>query len=111
MLGSVRVLVVLLTVLSLWLVACGTTASPVLGEPPTACVDEAFGPGARIDWAGRADPEAIGLFEVDPPQNQEADIYVGRPRDALATDTAVFCVVQRDGITVGPLPPGWQPPA
>jgi hypothetical protein len=106
--GRTLLLVALLAIVS----ACDWLPATRNSKPPPECV--VLPPETELIWAGRGDVVSLGLM---PPGNDRrvADIYVG-PADppddfggGIVEGAPAYCAVYPDGVSLGPLPEGWQP--
>jgi hypothetical protein len=84
----------------------------VTRDPPAEC---GIPPDLEISWAGRGDPVAIGLVELprgEPRDLGTGEIWVATPPAGVDNGShPAFCYVDpNQGVLVGTLPQGWQPP-
>ena len=96
--------------------ACGSLPW-VTRDPPQEC---GFAEDAEVKWAGRGDPEALGL--VRPPPGEElgtGEIWVTEPVAAHGDRegellSAVCYIPPPDefgqGVVINTVPEGWEPP-
>jgi len=89
---------------------CGTLPW-VTRDPPAEC---AIPPDLEISWTGHGDPVALGLMEPMPGQDLgTGEIWVATPPAGVDNGShPAVCYVgpPGQGIAVGRLPEGWQPP-
>jgi hypothetical protein len=80
-------------------------------DPPAEC---GIPPDLEISWAGRGDPAALGIMEPMPGQDLgTGEIWVATPPAGVDNGShPAFCYIgpPDQGIAVGTLPQGWQPP-
>jgi hypothetical protein len=83
----------------------------VTRDPPQEC---GFPQDAKISWAGRGDPVALGI--VQPPPGEDlgtGEIWVmAAPPSVDNGSQAAFCYIgpPDQGVAVGTLRRGWEPP-